>query len=227
MYIYKITNNINHKVYIGQTNNVNRRIKEHLKLAKYNINRPLYNDINIYGFDNFSVSIIDSSNDFEELNCLEKYYIKKYNSNKIGYNIQLGGNSMYIKQHREKHDRISKSKRVRKQISDTLKIYRKSNPFSEEHRNNLRKSMMGNHNFGNSDTRSIECWCIDSNGIKHSFHNYKCAGKWWYENYNPFNSEYNYATFRRKIIEGINYGYCYFGRNYKKIKIDNIKWYNT
>lgn len=48
-----------------------------------------------YGFDNFNFSIIDSTNDKEELDNLEKKYIKEYKAliSENGYNIELGGNN--------------------------------------------------------------------------------------------------------------------------------------
>nr|DAV02801.1 MAG TPA: intron associated endonuclease [Bacteriophage sp.] len=48
-----------------------------------------------YGLDNFSIKQIDSTDDFEELGRLERYYIKKYNSQspEKGYNLTAGGES--------------------------------------------------------------------------------------------------------------------------------------
>lgn len=94
-YIYKIQNNINNKVYIGQTINFKRRIKRHfceLRNNKHH-NYKLQSDFNIYGEKNFIFKIV-----FEEENCsqeridkMEIEYIKKYNSFKNGYNLNEGG----------------------------------------------------------------------------------------------------------------------------------------
>ena len=225
MVIYKITNLINNKIYIGQTNNYNRRIKEHMNNST-KCDNPLYVDMMKYGKDNFEFKIIDETDNEQKLNDLEKYYIHKYNSNVDGYNIQSGGNVMHIPQYKEKHLRKMRSIAVRTQISKTLKEYRKKNLFSDLHRLHLSEAMKGNHNFGNGDTRSIECYCIDEFGVKHEFHNYKEAAEWWHKAFNPFNCVYNYSTYRRKIVDIMNTGKCSFGRGNNKIIVDNIKWYN-
>jgi len=59
MLIYKITNILNNKCYIGQTSYIlERRINLHLKEVKYKTNSPLYNSINKYGLENFKWEII-------------------------------------------------------------------------------------------------------------------------------------------------------------------------
>lgn len=224
MYIYKITNKITGKMYIGQTNNYKRRIQQHLNRAK-NKHTELYNDIRKYGNDAFEFSIIDETNSDEELNKLEQYYINLYHTDVDGYNIKSGGNVMHVLEHKNHHKEVMRSDAVRKKISKSMKKYREEHEFTVEHRKHLSESMMGNHNFGTGDTRSIECYCIDENGKKHEFHNYKEAGLWWHRNYNPFGIKYNYATYRRKIVDCIHNGCCYFGRGNKQIKISNIKWY--
>lgn len=87
-YVYKIENNINHKIYIGQTNNLERRIKEHRHDKR--MNHPIYNAIHKYGWENFSVETLYFGEDY---NTKEKEYIKLYRSNEkeFGYNIQNGG----------------------------------------------------------------------------------------------------------------------------------------
>ena len=76
-FIYKITNQINQKVYIGMTYRTPQiRFKEHLKDAEEkNYNRPLYNAINKYGKENFSISIIEEVENNELLGEREKYWI--------------------------------------------------------------------------------------------------------------------------------------------------------
>ena len=94
-YIYKITNEINGKVYIGQSVNVNKRFKEHID-ASFNPNHEEYNyklcrSIRKYGKDCFTLDIIDTCFTKSELNEKEIYYIKLYNSTVLGYNIATGG----------------------------------------------------------------------------------------------------------------------------------------
>jgi group I intron endonuclease len=94
MVIYKIQNKLNGKVYIGKTEKtIKERWKKHKQLAKRKINRVLYDAINKYGPDCFTVCEIDKANSIEELNQKEKYWIQKYNSTNrtFGYNMQDGG----------------------------------------------------------------------------------------------------------------------------------------
>ena len=79
MYIYKITNLINNKVYIGQVYNksVEERFKRHC--TDKNALKHSYIDraIEKYGPENFVVETIDIASDLDELNNKEKYWIKK------------------------------------------------------------------------------------------------------------------------------------------------------
>lgn len=95
--IYKITNLINRKVYIGQSANIKRRWKDHRKEAFWEsspyYNYPLYRAIRKYGLDNFSFEVIEEC-DASELNTKEKFYITQYDSYKTGYNQTEGGDSV-------------------------------------------------------------------------------------------------------------------------------------
>ena len=84
-FIYKITNNLNQKVYIGlTTKTIEQRWKEHLSVVnKHKEKRPLYNAINKYGVENFSISIVEEVDD-EFLGEREKYWINQYNSYEKG-----------------------------------------------------------------------------------------------------------------------------------------------
>lgn len=93
--IYKITNLVNNKIYIGQSIHIERRFIEHkcyggtLKKESTSI---LHKAINKYGWNNFKCEVIEEC-DQSELDDKEKYYISFYNSNdkEIGYNITEGG----------------------------------------------------------------------------------------------------------------------------------------
>ena len=86
-WIYKITNQINGKVYIGQTNNLERRYKEHW--FRYDREQPLYQAFNKYGRENFKMEPIELTENYNER---EQYWIAFYDSyNKGGYNATKGG----------------------------------------------------------------------------------------------------------------------------------------
>lgn len=90
-YIYKITNNINGKIYIGMTyRTVQERWKEHKNdcSRKQAENRPLYRAMSKYGVENFSIETIEKTNQPEER---ERYWIEQLGSFKYGYNATLGG----------------------------------------------------------------------------------------------------------------------------------------
>lgn len=92
-YIYKITNKINDKVYIGKTLlDPEERFKKHINDSK-KINkeqRPLYSAMKKYGVDNFYITLIEEC-DVESLNDREKYWIEYFGSFKNGYNATIGG----------------------------------------------------------------------------------------------------------------------------------------
>lgn len=87
--IYKFTNNINGKSYIGQSTNIKRRYKEH---RTKKCEKTLFHEaINEYGFENFDFAIVEIC-DAKELNNKEVYYIKEFNTLfPNGYNISEGG----------------------------------------------------------------------------------------------------------------------------------------
>lgn len=103
--IYKYTNKVNGKIYIGQT------IQSLEKRAKYNglgyIHcKHFYSAIQKYGWESFIPEILEEVTE-EEADEREMYYIQKYNSIKNGYNIDLGG---HIEKHRSEETKKKLSK---------------------------------------------------------------------------------------------------------------------
>lgn len=97
--IYKFTNRINNKVYIGQSINLVARYNSH-KRNYINSNLNSYNSLfyralRKYGFDNFDYEILIASEKLtmDELNSLEQAYIKQYDAYLNGYNMNPGGNN--------------------------------------------------------------------------------------------------------------------------------------
>lgn len=99
-YIYKIINDINTKVYIGQTTYpLEERWKHHLADAS-RYSYKLYRAINKYGKEHFSIELIEECLD-SELDKREIYWIGRYNSYEKGYNSTLGGNGVLKYDHQE------------------------------------------------------------------------------------------------------------------------------
>lgn len=90
-YIYKITNNITQKSYIGKTEYAPElRWKQHLRSKNYEecSHRALYKALNKYGAENFSFTVLEET---DNPSVREQYYIQLYNTYKNGYNETLGG----------------------------------------------------------------------------------------------------------------------------------------
>jgi hypothetical protein len=121
-FIYMLVNNINHKVYIGQTiytfkqrydyagKGIERVYNYHMsrKNGGEYYNKHLVNSIEFYGLENFTVyENYDIAYSQDELNEKEEHWIKHYKSydNKFGYNKNLGGDGQ--KASKETREKIS------------------------------------------------------------------------------------------------------------------------
>lgn len=93
--IYKITNNINNKSYIGKSIKIEQRWKNHIFGAmshKVPIEQcsPLQADIRKFGIENFTFQVLELC-EKEDLNSNETKWIKKLKTFENGYNRTLGG----------------------------------------------------------------------------------------------------------------------------------------
>lgn len=99
--IYKITNKISGKCYIGQAVDIRSRLMDHVSATNRNKRVIIYKSIKKYGIDNFDCRVLATINTFgktqdeikKELNFLECFYIDLYDSYKNGYNMTPGGDS--------------------------------------------------------------------------------------------------------------------------------------
>src|SRR5271167_2728566 len=96
-YVYKITNLINGKLYIGKTDNLAERWQSHLWHADTGGGYALHRSIRKYGKDNFKISIIEEFDTEKEALNREVYWIAEYKTNILkhgrvaGYNMTDGG----------------------------------------------------------------------------------------------------------------------------------------
>ncbi len=88
--IYRFTNTINQKVYIGMTYDFNRRINSH-KHASKKEDTALYRAIRKYGWEYFSVDVIYQTKSHQHCIDMETHFILEYNNYNKGYNMTLGG----------------------------------------------------------------------------------------------------------------------------------------
>ena len=174
--IYKITNNINQKVYIGQTiKPIEKRFKEHCKQSSCCI--FLKNAINKYGKNNFKIELIDTTDNDINSDLLEQKYIELYNSTnkEFGYNISLGGRpTMRGRKHtNETKEKISKankgkkaSEELRKQLSEMLNG--ENHPNWNKHLSEETKSKISNSNKGKIPSEETKAKILAAKvGYKH------------------------------------------------------------
>lgn len=101
--IYKITNKVNGKSYIGQTRyTLEFRWRQHINKKD---NTYFHNAIRKYGKDNFSIELLEEC-DISKLNEREIFYIAKFNTFKEGYNLTIGGDGNRCLLLDDKYDEI-------------------------------------------------------------------------------------------------------------------------
>lgn len=105
MIIYKITNKINSKAYIGQTiQKLENRWKRHINSK--NNGSAIRFAIQKYGKENFEIKVLTRCNSLEEMNHRETYYIKLFDTfGPNGYNLTSGDTNKKLAQ--ETKDKIS------------------------------------------------------------------------------------------------------------------------
>lgn len=147
MWIYKITNEIDNKIYIGQTvRSVERRWSGHkweaLNSPKYALHRAMHK----HGIENFKIEILAETDSKEDLDRLEKKYIKEYNSfvNHNGYNMTDGGEgSIPTEEVRLKLSMMQKGKKLTEEHIANMRAALKGRKHTEEHKAKTSATLKG------------------------------------------------------------------------------------
>lgn len=144
MIIYKITNKVTGKVYIGQTvQTLNNRWLDHKSNARNpdKYKSALYGSMRKHGLENFNIEQIDVAANLDELNIKEQTYIKALNSIvPKGYNLEPGGGSK--QSHPDTRAKISAALKGRP-IKNRMNGAPKGRPVSEERKARISKTMTG------------------------------------------------------------------------------------
>lgn len=129
IYIYKITNLVNSKLYFGQTAILKARWKDHRYFGSHpnkykNKTHPLYHSMNKYGLTNFSFEIVDTCGTQQEADELETKLISEFKTQDrlFGYNIEPGGCCPILTQETKK--KISEKLKRKFSPEDTSSIVR-------------------------------------------------------------------------------------------------------
>lgn len=145
-YVYKITNLVNNKIYIG------KHSTDDLEDGYMGSGVRLHQAYKKYGLENFNKEVIDYYTTEVELNQGEIYWIAKFNSTDptVGYNLTYGGDGLTATEEiRRKLSEAKKGKQIwlgkthseetKQKISETLKC----NPLNEERKRKISEAKKG------------------------------------------------------------------------------------
>jgi group I intron endonuclease len=122
MHVYKITNLVTNKIYIGQTIQKNPKMRwyGHQADARGGKNTHLYNSMRKYGIDQFSWEVIDSAYCLDELNVKEQYWLEEYRKKNEVYNLrEAGNNKTHSEESKEKMKESQKQAHARRRLQGT------------------------------------------------------------------------------------------------------------
>lgn len=150
--IYKITNLVNNKMYVGSAVNLVNREKQHFQRLSKNIhsNIHLQRAFNKHGIDNFLFELLEACPK-ELLIEREQYWIDKLCTVKNGYNIRMKADSnLGIKFSQQSIKRMSLSHKgqSRKHSEETkkkLSNLKKGMVFTKEHKEKISQRLIGNN----------------------------------------------------------------------------------
>ena len=153
-YIYKITNQINGKIYIG------KHSTDNLDDGYMGSGILICKAEKKYGLENFTKEYLSFCDTEEKLNWFEKFYIKKFNARQVGYNLTDGGDGILGRKHTEEtRKKMSESqkanyikenhpnfgKHLSEETKEKLGEAKKDKPRSEETKQKISDAMKGKH----------------------------------------------------------------------------------
>lgn len=148
-YIYKITNRINGKVYIGKTFNFIERWRQHV--TGRGCTKILSSAIKKYGITSFTFEVLVEIHSYDldkleiTLSSLEMFFIKKYDSFHFGYNSTKGGDGQ-------------RGRTVTKEIRDKIRTKLLGHKHSEETKLKMSISSMGHPYTEESKQKMRSTW---------------------------------------------------------------------
>ena len=146
--IYCIKNIVNGKVYIGSTNNLQRRLNDHKRELNEgtHINDHLQKSWNKYGENCFDFFVLKECG-VEDLLTQEDYYISVFDSlnPEKGYNLISADRTMISESTREKLSKSSTGRVFSDETKEKMRLAKLGKKFTSEHIQKLRESKKGTH----------------------------------------------------------------------------------
>lgn len=211
-YIYKITNKINNKMYIGQTiTTIKERMYKHYSNAK-KATTGIDFAIGKYGKENFIVEEICSCPN-EDLDDLEQFYIAKFDTYNTGYNLTIGGQNFTTALNLNEQEVISKYLEI-KNINKTAEYFKCCNKVISRilHENNIK--VLHNNNIQNLTKE----YCFKENEkikavkiieLDKDFPSLKECAQWLIDNnYSKANSMEMARKSLSRVLTGERKSYC-------------------
>lgn len=197
-YIYKITNKVNDKAYIGKTTKtVQDRWKEHLQDCRKERceNRPLYKAIRKYGADAFDVETIEEA-DLDVLSERETYWIEYFNTYSDGYNATSGGDGKILYDY-DFIAQLLREGKERQEVADivgccldTVIFVSKKNNIDYVPKQPWKKRCV-----------AVEQYTLEGHYIQ-SFVSYGEAVRWLFEHQHVSNTRDNIGTHISEVVRG-------------------------
>lgn len=176
--VYKITNIVNNKVYIGSSFNIKQRWNRHLNELRQNIHHSskLQRSFNIHGKESFIFEIIEEC-DKNIIIEREQYWINSYDSYHSGYNEMIVVNyPMLGKNHsiktKNKMSEAHKGKVLSKETKEKLRDLNLGKKISQETKKKISKALKGkytkekNSMWGKSMSQDVKNKLIEVNNKK-------------------------------------------------------------
>jgi group I intron endonuclease len=147
IYIYKFTNLVNGKIYVGSAKNIKRRIKAHKYRASHNIDSDhfmFYRALRKYGWESFMFDVIEECCPLLR-NDRENHWIRYYDTlyKNFGYNMRTADNSLI-------------TYKVSEKTKELWRQQRKGVPKSKEHARNIGLSKRGDKHYFYGKRRTEE-----------------------------------------------------------------------